>query len=50
MDKVAKYREYIQTLLSSYARNDVSDTEVEVQLIFDNLRPRHIRVLLSSIW
>lgn len=31
MDKVSKYREYVQSLLSRY----VSDDEVEVQLIFD---------------
>ena len=41
MDKVAKYREYIQTLLSSYASNDVSDSEVEVQLIFDRQRDHY---------
>ena len=41
MDKVAKYREYIQTLLSNYASNDVSDSEVEVQLIFDAQRDHY---------
>jgi hypothetical protein len=41
MDKVAKYREYIQTLLSSYASNDVSDSEVEVQLICDTQRDHY---------
>ena len=35
MDKVSKYREYVQSLLSRYVSGDVSDDEVEVQLIFD---------------
>jgi hypothetical protein len=35
MDKVGKYREYVQSLLSRYVSVDVSDDEVEVQLIFD---------------
>ncbi|KAM3100953.1 XisI protein [Phormidesmis sp. 146-12] len=35
MDKVAKYREFIQTLLTQYASDDLDDREVEVQLIFD---------------
>ncbi|MEM9162590.1 MAG: XisI protein [Cyanobacteria bacterium P01_F01_bin.4] len=35
MDKVAQYRKYVQTLLSRYAKDDVSDNEVDVQLIFD---------------
>ena len=30
MDKLAKYREYIQTLLTHYASDDKSDHEVEV--------------------
>lgn len=41
MDKVAQYREYIQTLLSQYAKDDVSDDEVEVELIFDTERDHY---------
>ncbi|HBB35255.1 MAG TPA: hypothetical protein DDZ80_17845 [Cyanobacteria bacterium UBA8803] len=41
MDKVAQYREYIQILLSQYAKDDVSDDEVEVQLIFDTERDHY---------
>ncbi len=33
--KVSKYQEYVQSLLSQYVSGDVSDDEVEVQLIFD---------------
>jgi hypothetical protein len=35
MDKISKYREYIQNLMTRYASGDVSDEEVEVQLLFD---------------
>lgn len=35
MDKIAKYRECIQNLLTCYAKDDVSTDDVEVQLIFD---------------
>lgn len=35
MDKVAKYQEFIKTLLTQYANNDVSNEGVEVQLILD---------------
>ncbi len=41
MDKIEKYRQYIQTLLSRYTRDDVSDNEVEVQLIFDTERDHY---------
>lgn len=41
MDKVAQYREYVQTLLSQYAKDDVSDDEVEVQLILDTERDHY---------
>jgi len=41
MDKVAQYREYVQRLLSQYAKDDVSDDEVEVQLIFDTERDHY---------
>gem|GEM_PF-6023121 len=36
MDKVAQYRSFVQTLLSQYAKHDVSDDRFEVQLIFDS--------------
>jgi hypothetical protein len=35
MDKLTQYREYVQTLLNQYASDDISDDQVEVQLIFD---------------
>ncbi|MFN5863239.1 MAG: element excision factor XisI family protein, partial [Pseudanabaena sp.] len=35
MDKVSKYREYIQKLLTQYVSGDISNEDVEVQLIFD---------------
>ena len=41
MDKIAKYREYIQTLLTHYASDDVSDDKVEAQLIFDTERDHY---------
>ena len=33
MDKISKYREYIQNLMTRYASGDASDEEVEVQLL-----------------
>ena len=41
MDKVAQYRQYVQTLLSQYVADDRSDDEVEVQLIFDTERDHY---------
>jgi hypothetical protein len=41
MEKVAQYREYIQTLLSEYAKDDRDDNEVEVQLLFDTIRDHY---------
>jgi hypothetical protein len=35
MDKLIKYREFLQALLSRYAQEDVSDESVEVQLMID---------------
>lgn len=35
MDKIAKYRESIKTLLTRYANNDTRDVDIEVQVIFD---------------
>lgn len=41
MEKVSQYREHIQTLLSQYAKDDPSNDEVEVQLIFDTERDHY---------
>jgi XisI protein len=41
MDKIIQYRKYIQKLLTQYAENDVSNDEVEVQLIFDTERDHY---------
>ncbi|AFZ25726.1 XisI protein [Cylindrospermum stagnale PCC 7417] len=41
MDNIAKYREYIQTLLTNYAKDDISTDEVEVELIFDTERDHY---------
>ncbi|AOY83778.1 XisI protein [Moorena producens JHB] len=41
MEKVAQYREYVQRLLNQYAQDDVSNDEVEVQLIFDTVRDHY---------
>lgn len=35
MDNIAKYRKYIQTLLTDYAKDDICTDEVDVELIFD---------------
>ncbi|MEH2068354.1 MAG: XisI protein [Nostoc sp.] len=40
MDKIPKYQEYIQTLLTRYTSDD-SDDRVEAQLIFDTERDRY---------
>ena len=41
MDKVALYRQYVQALLNQYAKDDLSNDEVEVQLIFDTERDHY---------
>lgn len=41
MDKIAKYREYIQILLTNYSKDDPSHKELEVQLIFDTERDHY---------
>jgi len=41
MDKLAQYRQYVQTLITRYAEDDVSDDEVEVQLICDTERDHY---------
>ncbi len=41
MDKVIKYRDCVIKLLTSYASDDVSDNEVEVQLILDTERDHY---------
>jgi XisI protein len=41
MDKLAQYRQYVQKLITRYAEDDVSDDEVEVQLICDTQRDHY---------
>jgi hypothetical protein len=41
MDKLTNYRELVQSLLTRYANEDVVDSEVEVQLIFDEDRDHY---------
>ncbi|MEO6861130.1 MAG: XisI protein [Microcoleus sp.] len=41
MDQLAQYRQYVQTLITRYAEDDVSDDEVEVQLICDTERDHY---------
>lgn len=41
MDKLAKYRKYIETLLTCYTSDDISDKNVEVQLILDTERDHY---------
>lgn len=44
MDKLAKYQEYVKTLLTNYASDDVSDNDVEVQLILDTERTQSLSI------
>ena len=41
MDKITKYRDCVIKLLTSYASDDLSDNEVEVQLILDTERDHY---------
>jgi hypothetical protein len=41
MDQLAHYREWIQTLLTQYANQDVRTEGVEVQLVFDTQRDHY---------
>ncbi len=41
MEKIAQYRQCIQTLLSQYAQDDPVAENVEVQLIFDSDRDHY---------
>ncbi len=41
MDKITKYRDCVTKLLTSYTSDDVSDNEVEVQLILDTERDHY---------
>ena len=41
MDKITKYRDFIQKILISYTSDDISDDEVEVQLILDTERDHY---------
>ncbi|MDF5719747.1 MAG: XisI protein [Rhizonema sp. PD37] len=38
MDKLAKYQEYVKILLTNHASDDISDNDVEVQLVLDTER------------
>ncbi len=48
MEKLERYRNYIQELLSEYARLSPSDDEAETQLVFDTQRD-HYQVV-STGW
>ncbi|WP_445176423.1 XisI protein [Microcoleus sp.] len=41
MEKLAQYHQYVQTSITRYAEDDVSDDEVEVQLILDTERDHY---------
>ncbi len=41
MDKLAKYQEYIKTLLIRYTSDDISNNNIEVQLILDTERDHY---------
>ncbi len=41
MDKVNKYREYVQQLISTHANSDEDKEEVEVQLVMDTVRDHY---------
>ena len=41
MDKVTKYREYVQQLISTHADSDEDKEEVEVQLVMDTVRDHY---------
>ncbi|WP_413172528.1 XisI protein [Anabaena azotica] len=47
MEKIEKYRQYIQQLLIEYAKGSPSDEEVETQLIFDKERD-HYQVVYTG--
>jgi hypothetical protein len=41
MDKVEKYREYIQVLMTDYASSDADRGDVKVELIMDTVRDHY---------
>lgn len=41
MDKIANYREFIQRLLTDYSQDDLSNKDIEVELIFDTQRDHY---------
>lgn len=41
MDKLEKYRELVQALVTRYAEEDVSTDEVETQLVIDSVRDHY---------
>lgn len=41
MEKVARYRQFIQQLLSRYAEHRPSSSEIDVQAVFDTVRDHY---------
>ncbi len=41
MDKITKYRDCVKKLLTNYTSDDISDNQVEVQLILDTERDHY---------
>lgn len=41
MDKLEKYREYVEQLITGYANSDQNKENVEVQLIMDTVRDHY---------
>lgn len=41
MDKLEKYREYVEQLITGYANSDQDKEDVEVQLIMDTVRDHY---------
>jgi hypothetical protein len=41
MDKLEKYREYVEQLITGYANSDQNKEDVEVQLIMDTVRDHY---------
>lgn len=47
MEKLKKYRQYVQNFLLEYAKNRVSDGDIEVQTIFDEKHDHYQIVYLG---
>ena len=41
MDKVAKYREYVQAVMMQYVADEKDDGDVKVELIMDSMRDHY---------